>query len=367
MKKKSREKKWKMALVVVIAFILLTITAWSVIIWKQEKNMRFVENLGTGFNMGNSLDSTNMWKYYPDSDELEYETFWNNPPIERRQFQLIREAGFRTVRIPITWEDHLDQNGNISVVWMNRVQEVVDMALAEDLFIVINTHHETWLNLDIEKQEDVSAIFVEVWKQIAMRFRDYDEHLLFEGMNEPRLRDSESEWGAGTEEMQKMTNRLNSEFVETVRKTGGQNKERYLLVCPYASNSLFEAMDALEVPKGNIIVSIHMYKPYEFCQKEDGTGVWSAEVDGDTEEIVKIFENINHLFIQNKIPVILTEIGCTDKGNEASRIEWINFYKTQGDKIGVPCMWWDNGSDYELLDRENNQWKYPEMVAALVK
>ncbi len=367
MKTKHRYNKRKRLLVVVISLIVLIIIVWSVAAWNQGKNMRFVKKLGNGYNLGNSLDSTNMWEYDPDAGELEYETFWNNPYIEKSQFRMIREAGFHTVRIPVTWEDHLDRNGKISTIWMNRVQEVVDMALAEELFVIINTHHETWLNLDTAKQEEVSVKFVKLWQQIATRFRDYDEHLLFEGMNEPRLRDSEYEWGAGTEEMQKMTNRLNLEFVETVRMTGEKNRERYLLVCPYASNSLYEAMQALKVPRGNIIVSIHTYKPYEFCQDEAGTSNWSATKKEDTKEILEIFKNIDHLFIQRGIPVILTEIGCVDKGNEESRIRWIDFYRTQGDRIGVPCMWWDNGSDYELLDRENNQWRYPGMVEALVK
>ena len=189
-------------------------------------------------------------------------------------------------------------------------------------------------------------------------------------MNEPRLRDSEYEWTAGTAELRDMVNALNRRFVETVRNVGGANEKRYLMICPYATNHVEEAMAALDVPKGNIIVSIHMYSPYVFCQKDDGITKWDISDDecaGYATDIKMHFENMKKLFIEKGIPVVITEFGCRDKDNTDSRMEWIKYYKEQADSVDIPCIWWDNGSDYAIMDRAKCVWTYPQIKELLVK
>lgn len=144
--------------------------------------------MGAGLNLGNTLDATGLWKHFPQADELEYETWWGNPRVDRESFSMIAEAGFGVVRIPVTWQDHMDREGKISERWMSRVQEVVDLALSEDLNVILNVHHEEWLDLCIECQEEIMQKFEIVWRQIAEQFQGYNERLLFESMNEPRLR-----------------------------------------------------------------------------------------------------------------------------------------------------------------------------------
>lgn len=358
-------KKKKIAVVLLsLLLILVAIGAWK---YYEMRHLRFVKNMGSGINIGNSLESTGLSEHQPDASVTEYEVSWGNPEINEEMFQTIREAGFSTVRIPVTWEEHMDEDGNISEEWMERVQEVVDMALAQDLYVILNTHHEEWMNLQVEKEDEIVETFRTVWLQIATRFRFYDEKLLFEGMNEPRLRDSEYEWTVGTEEMQAMVNRLNEVFIETVRSTGEGNKERYLLICPYANRFEYEALDALEVPKGNIIVSIHAYVPYDFCQDDEGTSEWNRQQDEDVRKMNDVFENMNSLFIQKGIPVLITEFGCRDKDNIESRLEWVKYYMELADANDIYCIWWDNGSYYQLLEREKCVWIYPELVEELVK
>lgn len=335
--------------------------------WKSGERLRFAKQLGSGINLGNSLDATNLWDYDPEASELEYETCWGNPKITKEQFHAIKEAGFESVRIPVTWEDHMDAEGNISDVWMERVAEVVDMALEEELYVILDTHHEEWLNLVAEREGEICARYQKVWQQIAERFADYDEHLLFEGMNEPRLRDSEHEWDAGTPKMREMVNRLNTAFVDTVRKTGGKNESRYLIICPYATNTETEALEDLTVPEGNIIVAVHMYVPYSFCQDDAGTADWNADDPDSSEQIKRVFSELNRLFIKKKIPVVITEYGCEDKNNEDARVRWISYYKEQAGELGIPCIWWDNGSSYQVLDRQTGEWVYEELVEALTK
>ena len=350
-----------------LLFVVLIISAaYAALIWKSREDLRFAAKLGKGINLGNAMDSTGLWEYKPDEDELSYENYWGNPDIDSTQMRAIREAGFNSVRIPITWEDHIDGNGIISERWMQRAVDVVDMALAEDLYVVIDTHHEEWLNLETEREDEICEMYRKVWTQIAERFADYDDRLIFEGMNEARLRDSEHEWDEGTPELRAMVNRLNETFVDTVRAAGGINGKRYLMISAYATNTETQALEDLKVPDGNIIVAVHMYKPYSFCQDEEGTDEWSVSVPKDTEQIESIFADLKRLFIDKKIPVAVTEFGCIDKENEAARAEWAGFYAKLASDNGIPCFWWDNGSTYQLLDRENGVWLHPDILDAII-
>lgn len=355
--------KYKLAMGVLSIGVLVGMVMLGLVLSDRTKAIRFVGRMGAGINLGNTLDSTGLREYRTDADDLEYETFWGNPRADAETFCAMKAAGFGTVRIPVTWEDHLDEDYQISESWLNRVQEVVDMALEEDLYVILNMHHEKWLNLEMEREEEIREEFVTVWEQIAERFRNYDEKLLFEAMNEPRLRDSEYEWTSGTEEMRSMVNGLNEVFVKTVRDTGGENKKRYLMVCPYATNHESEAMQGLVVPDDDrVIVSVHMYTPYSFCQKEDGDITWDTEET--RERVAGAFREMNSLFVEQNIPVILTEFGCVDKGNTQERVTWTEHYMEQSTRYGIPCIWWDCGS-YGLLDRENKTWKFPEIVEVL--
>lgn len=158
----------------------------------------FAEKLGCGINLGNSLDVANMLQYNPNMSLAKYEKSWGNPLIAKEQFAAIHNAGFQTVRIPVSWDEHMTADGTIQNDFLNRVQEVVDMALASGLYVIIDTHHEDWLNLDLGRQAEITARFANVWKQIAVRFQTYDERLVFEGLNEPRLKNSPYEWTGGT-------------------------------------------------------------------------------------------------------------------------------------------------------------------------
>lgn len=358
----------------VIAGILLLAIGVVIMLWKvficEPPQFRMVKKMGAGINIGNSLDSYGLRGYSAGASDLEFETFWGNPQITQELFVMIKNAGFSTVRIPVTWQDHMDEKGKVSEEWMDRVQEVVDMALDRGLYVILNTHHEEWMDLQTDKKDEISEKFANLWLQIAERFAEYDEKLVFEGMNEPRLRDSEYEWTAGNRQLRDMVNCLNKVFVDTVRGTGGMNDERFLMICPYASGYEKEAMADMDVMEGNIIVSIHMYYPYTFCQKEDGIEKWDmaeGECVGYADDIAGYFDNMRTLFLKKGIPVMITEFGCMDKGNTDSRINWIKTYKEEAEKYGIPCIWWDDGSNYQIMDRELCEWTCPEIKDILVK
>lgn len=173
----------------------------------------------------------------------QYEWAWGNAPADAQTICDIKDAGFDAVRLPVTWGQHCDSDMNIDSAWLARVREVVDEILANDMYCVLNVHHDTnlgWLNADMSEVD--YQRFEKLWKSIANAFADYDEMLLFEGYNEINGKDSSGEtiWGfyeGRTAENQKdydrciaAANRLNQLFVDTVRASGGRNVER-VLVC----------------------------------------------------------------------------------------------------------------------------------------
>lgn len=329
----------------------------------------FAEKLGCGINLGNSLDVANMLQYNPNMSLAEYEKSWGNPLIAKEQFAAIHNAGFQTVRIPVSWDEHMTADGTIRNDFLNRVQEVVDMALASGLYVIIDTHHEDWLNLDLGRQAEITARFANVWKQIAVRFQTYDERLVFEGLNEPRLKNSSYEWTGGTAELQAFVNTLNETFVTTVRGTRGKNAQRFLMVCPYCHRVEEDALRALKLPDDErLIVAVHLYEPSGFCLDGNASRSWNAEADGNGLRAMKQkFSLLGKYFVSKNIPVVITEFGCMDKGNLADRVRWTQDFVKCCHEAGVSYLWWDNGSDFRILNRETGEFVYPEIVKVLTE
>lgn len=347
--------------------IILIIGAISFYLYQGKSGIRFVQKMGTGINIGNSLDATEIRHRKEGASVEYYETYWNNPQITTQLFRAIKEEGFQTVRIPVTWDEHMDQSYQVDGLWMDRVAQVVEEALDEGLYVILDSHHETWLVPTLESEENTKQILCILWKQIGERFAPYSKDLLFEGMNEPRNVGSDNEWSGGTKEEQEVVNRLNQAFVDTVRATGGNNKSRYLIVTPYGNNYKEDALLSFEVPKDkNIIVSIHAYIPYEFSLQEDGTSYFNPGREKDTDKIKQVMDNLHNIFIRENIPVIITEFSCLDKDNLLQRAEWTTFYTTEANKKDISYIWWDNGVKSNLIDRREYYSKYPEIVDALL-
>lgn len=353
-----------------ILFVLLVIAVGYILYkdYKGKEGIRFVASMGSGINIGNTLDSTRVRERKKDASVEYYETYWNNPPITKELFSMIQEAGFATVRIPVSWDEHMDENGKLDDRWLDRVEEVVAYGIQEGLYVILDTHHESWLVPLPEKEVETKKKLIVLWEQIAGRFADYPEQLLFEGMNEPRTIGSEAEWRGGTKEERKVVNRLNSAFVETVRGMGGKNTQRWLIITSYGGNHEDVALTELEIPKDDkIIVTIHAYLPYDFTQNNHGTSVWSKQNKKDSEPVKKLMEMLHQSFIKNNIPVILTEFGCIDKENSKERLAWTQYYTEQAKKNNIGYIWWDNGGDYSLMNREDYSWKEEEIVEILTR
>ena len=312
-----------------------------------------VSGIKVGWNLGNSLESYNTGRSGTDT-----ETGWGNPATTKEIIQTVKKAGFNAVRIPVTWSEHMDGDV-IQKEWMDRVQQVVDYAYNEGLFVIINMHHDDYIWFDPQESsyEGDSARMKEIWKQIAARFADYDDRLLFEGMNEPRTTGSSMEWMGGTASERAVINRYVRDFVNTVRATGGKNADRTLIVTTYAASADTIALNEMSVPSGgNVILSVHYYAPWKFSDGTEKTFTESGKGEIDAK-----FQELKRKFIDKGIPVIIDEFGCVNSASEEERASYYQYYISNAKAQGIKCFVWDNSkmngdSSFGLLNRSKLTW-----------
>lgn len=333
-----------------------------------------VREMKIGWNLGNTLDSTNT-ALFKTSKATKWETSWGNPVTTEELIKTVIDRGFNVIRIPVSWNDHLMPGGKYEIEsgWMDRVQEVVDYAYKNGAYVILDTHHESWYEPYYDNQEQASKILAAVWTQIAERFADYDEHLIFQGMNEPRKIGTSVEWNGGDKEGRDVVNALNKVFIDTVRATGGKNAYRSLMISCYAANGS-TASKSLELPEDltHIIVSVHAYEPYNFALNLNGTGLWNNR----TTEIDSLMKLMDTLFISKGVPVIIDEFGAMtkpDEGNEQERAAWGEYYVRKAKELDIPCVWWDNGlfegdgERFGIIDRNTYEWKYEAVIEGLMR
>ena len=323
-----------------------------------------VKDMKIGWNLGNTLDCYNVtWEV------SDFETAWGNPRTTKAMIDAVKKEGFNAVRIPISWNEHM--NGNkIDGDWLNRVNEVVDYVIDNDMYAIINVHHDdyTWLNPSKADEAAVKAKLVSIWEQLSDRFKDYDQHLLFEGMNEPRIIGGQDEWTGGTAEEREVINHLFQAFVDTVRKSGGNNSSRALIITSHAASIEADAVNDIVVPDDDrIIVSIHYYSPWDFAGGENGKSDWGS--DSEKKELDKGFDFLKSKFIDKGVPVIIGEFGATNKNNDSVRASYMEYYVKSAKSRGITCFIWDNGTkdEFGLLDRNSLTWYFKNVVDAAVK
>ena len=347
---------------------------------------QIVDEMRIGWNLGNTFDATG----YTAPDIYSHETSWGNPVVDLALIQRVKDAGFNCIRIPITWYRHISDDGTFTIdpAFMARIREVVDYAYACDLYVIINMHHEDWLNTKT-MDKDYEAIGVQlaaVWGQIAEAFADYDQHLIFESMNEPRMAGTSVEWN-GSRSGFNAVNYLNQVFVNTIRTDAkGYNGERALMIPGYAASSSSAAMAAIEIPTfgdqqaENIIISVHCYSPYDFCLSDKQT-TFDPNNKAHTSSIDTVFSNIEKLFLEKGIPVIMGETGATNTGNNHdARAAWAYYMGMKSTAYGVPILIWDNGNNQvsggechvwvrrainEKLRSQRTPYPYPEVLEQL--
>jgi len=326
-----------------------------------------------------------------------------NPSTVKAHIDFIKARGFNAIRIPVTWEKAADPNNNYTIRadWMARVKEVVNWAVANDMYIILNTHHDEYhysgtpsntnrvgglfgFRNDFERDASL-PIFNRIWEQIAETFKDYDYKLIFEGLNEPRVvgkTGSEGEWNGGSAGERAILNTYYQNFVNTVRASGGNNRFRVLLINTYAASRLAVAVNGLEIPNdtvpNRIAVSIHSYVPGAFALNGTTT-TWSASDSSNagTAQIHETIDNVYNRFVSQGVPALLGEFGAVDRNvntnvltnNEATRALWAEYYVRYAESKGVKCFYWDDGGNFKLFNRATNSFsnQYTQIVDALFK
>lgn len=344
----------------------------------------FVESIHLGYNLGNTLDcdpdvgaSRSWWR--PTSD-LDWETVWGQPVTTQEIIDSIKAKGFDVVRVPVTWFPHMDKNWNIKEIWINRVQEVVDYVINAGMYCILNVQHDTgargsrtdgagWLRADPSEYEASSVKFKSLWTQIANRFKDYDEKLLFEAFNE--ILDENDTWGdPSNSEAYTVINKLEQDFVDAVRATGGNNEFRNLVCNPYSAGQTAAKLAGFQVPNdihsNHILASVHCYDPYNFCNDNSGDGYdyniysWDSNCEA---ELDAIGVRVNNRFNDLGIPYIYGEFGAIDEGKDmGERIKYAKYAMSMFKNYGTTGLWWMG-----LVNRSTLVWYEDEIVEALLQ
>ncbi|MCI9078631.1 MAG: cellulase family glycosylhydrolase [Lachnospiraceae bacterium] len=323
-----------------------------------------VKDMGAGWNLGNTMDGHTGFT----PNELQ----WQNDKTTKTLIKSIHDLGFNTVRIPVTWGTKIDDNNNYQIdeAWISRVQDIVDYCISQDMYAIINIHHDGaeqtgWLRIATDDQETLEKKFAGVWKNIANRFRDYDEHLIFESMNEvqginmtPAKENS-------------VIMKLNQIFTNTVRATGSNNSERWLMM-PGKFNyidSVCNEKNKFALPEDTVpdrlIVSVHYYTPGNFCGAT--TNISDSYTKYDLKKMAYNNTELKPLYdkyTSKGIPVVVGEYGCNNKDNPVQREFYIEGINRIFKKYKLAGIYWDQGwydrsqkSDYSfsIIDRAKCQ------------
>lgn len=316
-----------------------------------------MKELKIGWNLGNTFDA-------PDG-----ETSWGNPVTTKEMLETVKELGFETIRIPISWGRHVSAAPDyiIDEEFLRRIDTVVQDALDAGLYVIINSHHDNDIYMPTPENRERAVTYLgALWTQIGTHFRDADYRLIFQAMNEPRVVGTSYEWNIDTRNedcmaAMEIVNELNQVSLDAIRATGGNNADRFVIVSPYVANPQAATTSTFRLPEdsaeGKLIVSIHAYTPYNLCLNIQSPENQFALTH--LTEIKKFMKSIHYRFVQNGIPVIIDEMGCIDKENPDARYAWAKSYVSAAAEYGMPCVWWDNGEvngsgeNFGLIDRRN--------------
>lgn len=340
-----------------------------------------VGSIKLGWNLGNSLDSIG-------GDE----TKWGNPKVTPTLIQAVAKAGFGAVRIPVTWFEHIGPAPDYTIdsAWISRVEEIVKFVIDQGLYAILNVHHDgvetltgPWILLQ-DKNGQVTAAnnakvlnqFKKIWAQIADRFKNFNDHLLFESMNEIKVG-----YGPPKPDYYTQINALNQAFVDTVRASRGTNQTRCLVVPGYNTNIEY-TLAGFVAPKdaspGKIILSVHYYDPWNYAglgkTKTWGAGSAGADNWGQEDWVRSNIQKLKSKYIDNGIPIIWGEYGAVHQaGFENYRRYYMEYVTKAAHDAGIAPFFWDNGSTssgeeaFGMFSRQSNTILHPAILDAMLR
>ena len=325
-----------------------------------------------GWNLGNQFecsapgqDGESMQIGMPDNS-IKAETSWGNPVVTKKTIKAVKEAGFNAVRIPVRWQCHITNQQAMSIdkVWLARIKEVVGWCLSNDLKVIINTHHDKWLEgrpINQYKDENNQKLAL-LWLNIASEFANYDYRVAFAGTNEVHIKNN---WGKPEAENLAVQNSYNQTFIDVVRATGGNNAKRHLIVQTYVCNPDFGLYNGdFIIPtdadgNGNNYMSVefHYYTPWDYageCKFNYWGEPYKQKGDAspnDEKTMIDFFNNVVSTWGDKGLGIVMGEWGVTDR-QKAGQTDVIHenmtyycrFLVSETKKRGIATFVWDNNT-----------------------
>ena len=332
---------------------------------RDMTTQELIEDMGLGINLGNTFEATGSW--VGGTTVSAFERCWGSPIITEEMIKGIKDGGFGVVRLPANWSNLMSDDYTISPEFDARIHEVVDWILDNDMYVILNMHHETWIADMPTNEEECLTHYSRLWEQITESFKDYDDHLMFESLNEEGGWDSVwNQYGSSTEgkaEAFGYLNKLNQTFVDIVRASGGNNKKRHLLIAGYYTN-IEHTCDELFVmptdPENRLAVSVHYYEPSTLTILEADADWGKAKTDwGSESDIAKLnslLDLMKTTFTDKGIPVIVGEYGCfgKNKTQEVKRAYMVDVCRETYIRGMLPVLWDTQNTFYNRITQTYN-------------
>ncbi len=359
--------------------------------------MDVVNDMSPGWNLGNTFEATTSWTggaLWNNKGGLGAETGWQDTKTSQAVIDFVKSLGFKSIRIPCAWAyGHISDASNytIDAAWMARVKEVVDYCINDGLYVVLNDHWDGgWLE---EKMKDSNAaniaqnkgILKLLWTQIANAFKDYDEHLLFAGLNEP---------GADNQASTNNLIQYNQTFVDAVRATGGNNAKRVLVVQGPSTNidhtcNFMNGKMPNDIVPGKLAIEVHYYNPWQFWGMENDeswgkvfyywgngnhhSGSTHNATWGEEKDMKDQLQKMKTNFVDKGYPVVIGEFGANwrdisklsnesqEKHNASIKAHYKELHRLCKEMGGMVPMTWDINSRNQngtkgtmtIVDRKN--------------
>ena len=350
-----------------------TRTATTSASMRNLTSVQLSQLMGAGWNLGNTMEA------------IGGETAWGNPVPTQALMNAVKSAGFKTIRIPLSWTQYADSNYNISSTWMTHVKQVVDYAKNSGLYVIINIHWDGgWMQPTYANQTAVNSRITKFWTQIATTFKGYDDYLLFAGTNEVMV---DGNYGTPTVEYYTVQNSFNQTFVNAVRATGGNNAVRHLIVQGFNTN-IDHTINFATIPTDSatkrLMMEVHFYDPYNFTLNETSSTIWqwgknatnasATETWANEAYVDAQFQRMKTKFVDQGVAVVMGEFGAISRtdisGAEAYRTYWDQYITHSAYTHGMVPVYWDNGGtgnhSMGLFNRSTGVQIYPTLVSTIV-
>ena len=317
--------------------------------------MELVDSWHAGINLGNTFDACKAENTYGTVTVAESERLWGAPNTTKAMIDFLADTGFDVLRLPVTWFAFVDDSNNYTIdeAYMNRINEVVDWALSNDMFVILNVHHDTvhWLDLN-NYSEEVCCKFERIWEQIANRFKDYDEHLIFESLNESR---AGNDWdGNSASDLFTRLNDLQQRFYNVVRNSGGFNDVRYLMLETYGAQAKGKHCSRVWYPKpsddDHIIMSTHHYN----------NNIGESNFNNE-------FGICKQYFNDNGIPCVIGETGRQNYWDDESQGQWTAAMLNSAENNGLKIIFWDDHGSFGMYNRNTLEWLWPSQIKVIME